>query len=256
MSCFADYSHYYDLLYRDKNYVAEADYVSSLLERYAPIARSLCEFGCGTGRMASMLAGKGYSLRGVDLSYDMLAEAERQKAKLPGEHSARISFSHGDIRSIRLSSTFDAVISLFHVMSYQQKNADLRAAFASAALHLNQGGLFLFDVWYGPAVMSQTPAVRVKRCEDDTVRLIRIAEPVIRYQENLVDVNYQMLIIDKQTGQLEEILETHTMRYLFLPEIYDLLDEAGFRLCDSQEWLTGNEPGLDSWGVCFVAQKM
>lgn len=32
---FKDYSRYYNLLYRDKDYMAEVEYISSLLERFS-----------------------------------------------------------------------------------------------------------------------------------------------------------------------------------------------------------------------------
>ena len=58
---------------------------------------------------------------------------------------------------LRLAGTFDAVIALFHVVSYQTTEHDLRATFATAARHLNPGGVLLFDVWHGPAVLAQQP---------------------------------------------------------------------------------------------------
>ena len=45
-------------------------------------------------------------------------------------------------------------------------NADLLAAFATAREHLNPGGVFIFDCWYGPAVLAERPSVRIKRMED------------------------------------------------------------------------------------------
>jgi hypothetical protein len=38
MSVFAAYSRYYDLLYRDKDYAAEARYVHELVQRHHPAA--------------------------------------------------------------------------------------------------------------------------------------------------------------------------------------------------------------------------
>jgi ubiquinone/menaquinone biosynthesis C-methylase UbiE len=46
---FADYAHYYDLLYRDKDYAAEAEYVVGLIRKFHPSARSILELGSGTG---------------------------------------------------------------------------------------------------------------------------------------------------------------------------------------------------------------
>lgn len=43
-----------------------------------------------------------------------------------------INFLVDDIRKFRTKETYDAVISLFHVMSYQNKNEDVLSAFISA----------------------------------------------------------------------------------------------------------------------------
>ncbi len=52
------YSEYYDLLYKDKNYKKEADYIASLIKTNAPHTKSILELGCGTGKHASLLREK------------------------------------------------------------------------------------------------------------------------------------------------------------------------------------------------------
>ena len=59
----------------------------------------------------------------------------------------------------------------------------------------------------------------MKRLADEEIAVTRIAEPVMRVNENLVDVNYTVFIEVKATGQTEQVRETHRMRYLFLPEL-------------------------------------
>ena len=220
---FDTYARYYDLLYRDKDYAGEAAYVASHIRQHAPEAARILELGCGTGAHAEHLARLGFTVHGVDLSEAMLTRAEERQAALPADLAARLTFAHGDVRSVRTGETYDAVISLFHVMSYQTTNADLEAALATAAAHLQPGGLFLFDFWYGPAVLTQQPEVRVKRLEDEEIKVTRIAEPVMRVNENVVEVNYTVFIEVKSTGQMEQVQETHRMRYWFLPELASVL---------------------------------
>jgi len=267
MPVFGAYSRYYNLLYRDKDYAAEAEYVSALVKKQLPAARSLLDLGCGTGQHDLLLARKGYEITGVDLSEGMLTVARSQLGALdsrplsgsvPDQHplqSLSLNFHQGDIRTVRLDRTFDAVIALFHVMSYQITNDDLRAAFSTVRTHLNPGGVFIFDCWYGPAVLTQRPEVRVKRLEDEATTVTRIADPTLHPNENLVDVNYQVLIRDKTSGDVEEMNETHRMRFLFQPEVEDFLQEAGMRIVDASEWMTGDSPGFNTWGVCYVASE-
>lgn len=243
---FDAYASYYDLLYRDKDYAAEAEYVASRISEYAPKAKHILDLGCGTGAHAEYLARMGYIVHGVDMSEAMLARAEARKATLPSEIAARLSFGLGDVRTVHTGKIYDVVISLFHVMSYQIANADLEAAFDTAANHLKTGGLFLFDFWYGPAVLAQHPEVRVKRLEDGEIRVTRIAEPLMHVNENVVDVNYTVFIEVRATGAVEQVRETHRMRYLFLPELlrYGVRE---FKECCNYAWMTNDVLDADAW---------
>ena len=100
-----------------------------LLRRNAPQTRTLLELGCGTGRHAEYFARHGDALYGIDLSADMLTIAQERAAQLPADLAARLRFSAGDLRTIRLEQTFDAVISLFHVMSSPPTLAGLVKAY-------------------------------------------------------------------------------------------------------------------------------
>lgn len=252
MKLFGNYARYYNLLYRDKDYAGEARFIHQLLQTHAPGVRSILELGCGTGTHASLLANEGYEVHGVDLSAEMLQQACDRMTQLPQELALKLTFSQGDIRTIHIERQFDAIISLFHVFSYQTTNEDLQAAFATARRHLKPGGVFIFDCWYGPAVLSERPSTRVKRLEDEEISITRIAESVMHPNQNLVDVNYQVFIKDKNTGAVEELQETHQMRYLFNPEIDLLLKESDFKLIENREWMSNREPGFDTWGVYFV----
>jgi 2-polyprenyl-3-methyl-5-hydroxy-6-metoxy-1,4-benzoquinol methylase len=248
MSAFEKYAAYYNLLYHDKDYVKEADYIDRLIRKFQPNAKTILDLGCGTGKHASLLAGKGYQVHGVDMSSEMLVEAQKFSFD-------NLKFSLGDVRKVRLNQTFDVVVSLFHVMSYQTSNQDLEQAFETAWEHLKPKGLFVFDCWYGPAVLTDRPVVRVKRLENEVIFVTRIAEPVMHSNDNVVDVNYQIYIKQKDTGEVTEIQETHHMRYLFKPEILWLFNIAKFEPIGSFEFMSDQELGYQTWNGCFVAQK-
>ena len=248
MTVFGDYSRYYDFLYADKDYAGEAAYVAKLIRATRPGAKSILDLGCGTGRHARELAALGFTVTGVDLSPEMVAVARRTPA-------ANVSFFEGDIGTVRLGKHFDVVSSLFHVFSYQTTNAALSAAFATSQAHLSHGGLLVFDAWYGPAVLSDPPASRIKRLGDHEVEIVRISESTLHANHNTVDVDFEMLIRDLRKDAMSRITERHTMRYLFTPEVEAFAAAAGMKLVASEEWLTGKSPGLGTWGVVFVCER-
>jgi len=251
MSVFGDYARYYDLLNSDKNYRRETDYIHELIQRYAPGSKTILDLGCGTGRHDILLAGKGYSVTGVDMSEEMLSVAS---TRLPSPTNGSVTFEKSDIRTVRLNRAFDVVISLFHVMSYQSSNEDLLETLSTVNAHLEPGGVFLFDCWYGPAVLSDGPSVRCKRVENEEVSILRIAEPVMHANESVVDVNYEVYISQKRSNTVEKIQETHRMRYLFETEVGLLCLHSGLHLITCREWMTSATPSPNSWSVYFITE--
>ena len=262
MAIFSNYARYYDLMYQDKDYAGEAQFIQRLIQTHAPGTTTILELGCGTGNHAMLLAKEGYQVHGVDLSKEMLGYANERCDRLSPALATKLQFSQGDLRQVRLvgvasqneNRQFDVVLSLFHVISYQTNNEDLLAAFETAKAHLVPGGILIFDVWYGPAVLSDPPTVRIKRLEDRSIQVTRIAEPVMEPNKNLVDVNYHIFIKDLISSKIDEVKEVHTMRYLFRPELELVLDRLQMQIVESREWLTDRQPGLNTWGVYFIVR--
>src|SRR5215216_5892037 len=97
------YAQAYDLLYHDKDYSAECDFIENIFHRYGdrPIARVL-DLGCGTGNHAFPLASRGYEVVGIERSESMLALAYNKLAHAPTK--PKLSYRAGDIRSVKLES--------------------------------------------------------------------------------------------------------------------------------------------------------
>lgn len=244
---FKSYSLYYDLLYRDKDYAAEANYIQNLLSRHQIFSGELLEFGSGTGKHGCLLASKGFTIHGIERSADMVAAAKI----VPG-----FTCQRGDISNTNMGRQYDAVLSLFHVMSYQTSNDKLQAVYTNASRHLALGGLFIFDFWYSPAVYTQKPVVRVKRMADTQVEITRIADPEIIPNENRVDVNYTIYIRDLAAGDIQTLQETHPMRHFSLPEIDILAGQHGFERVHAEAFLSGEAPSENTWGVCAILKKI
>jgi SAM-dependent methyltransferase len=256
MEIFDDYAYYYDLLYRDKDYAAEAEQIQVLLSRYATgqSIKSILNLGCGTGRHDFALADLGYQMCGIDMSPTMVRMAEDAKKDLSNKDILPI-FEVADIREYEPKGKYDAVISLFHVISYQNTNNDALKAFQTAAKALEAGGIFIFDVWYGPGVLSDKPTARIKKISDGDNLLLRYANPLMEVAKNIVEVNYDIIVTNQKTGAAKRFAEKHIMRYYFRPEIELMLGMCGFELLACLDSSTLEETTFDSWTAFFVAKK-
>lgn len=245
MSVFGNYSKYYDLLYSDKDYYAESQYIESLIKKFNPNTKTILELGCGTGKHAKLLNQKGYDVYGVDLSETMLEQAKE----------LGINCELADVRNFHTDKKFDTVLSLFHVASYQITDDDILNYFGTASQHLNSGGIFIFDLWYKPAVLAQVPENRVKELENNDIKVKRFCNPNHIEDKYIVEVNYDIEILDKATNKIEKICEKHSMRYFSIDEIKGFAKLKNIDIIHCEEWLTGISPSENTWGVCFVGVK-
>jgi SAM-dependent methyltransferase len=156
----------------------------------------------------------------------MLVHA-RGKAKFLGNSSP--SFVQGDARTVELNQKFDAVLMMFAVLGYQLTNEDVLAALNTVRKHLNPGGLFIFDVWYGPAVLSVRPSERIKVIPTANGKIIRAVSGSLDTARHLSEVKYRLWRIegDKIISETEE---AHQMRYFFPQELALMLSSCGLTL--------------------------
>jgi SAM-dependent methyltransferase len=251
----SEYAHAYDVLYKDKNYLEESRQLDRLLQTHGngPV-RSVLDLGCGTGNHALPLVQRGYEVVGVDRSARML-ESARRKA-VSRQIDGNVKFYQEDIRSFQVEQCFDASLMMFAVLGYQLENADVLAALRTARKHVRLGGLFIFDVWYGPAVLHQGPTERVKLIPTDTGQILRVASGELDVARHLCKVSYRLWRIEGErlVGQAEE---THLMRFFFPLELNLFLEYSGFnplRLGVFPD--IDRDPDTTTWNVLGLARAV
>lgn len=237
----------FDLLYADKDTISEVQWIRGALRLdEASVSSSLLELGAGTGRHARAFADLGFSVTAVEPSAEMLRHAKNHDG---------VEFLQGDGRSIQLGKKFDAVLALFHVMSYQTSLTDVSNFFETASRHLNTGGVFGFDVWFSPAVLSLRPEERSLTKENEAIRVTRTAVPLEDVQHSRVDVRYTYTVEDLGAGTVRTFEEVHAMRHFTITEIQLFSEPHGFRMVDAREFMSERTPGRETWGVWFTLQK-
>ncbi len=251
---FVDYSKYYDLLYRSKNYAGEVKYVEDVIKKHGiPNSKILIDLGCGTGNHSLILSKNGWTVTGIDRSESMLHIA-RQKAK---ENNLKVNFLHGELSNceIQEDSSFDVAISMFAVIGYLTESKSLLHLFTTINKILKPGGLFIFDCWFGPAVLSNRSTDSYKFVEENEIRVIRFTHSELHPLKNVIDVNFH--IIEIQKNQIKsEVKETHPMRFFFTPEIEMFFNHSGMDLVATYPFMKLNmQANENDQNVLFVGRK-
>jgi SAM-dependent methyltransferase len=251
------YASIYDALYRNKDYAQEADFLVSLLNKHASApVRDLLDLGCGTGLHDVALVQRGFRVHGVDFSPAMVTRAQARQATLPQSLRDALSIQVGDIRALTLARCYDAVISLFHVMSYQVNDADVAATLRNARQHLLPGGLLVFDFWHGPAVVAEGPSAREKSVETEAYTAVRVTRPTWEKERDVVRVRYDVTITDKATREIANVHEEHVVRYFFLDWLIPRVEQADFQIVEQGEWPTGGSAGPHVFDAYLAARAV
>jgi SAM-dependent methyltransferase len=249
------YAECYDAIYQEKDYQAECDLIERLFKTYGDgQIKTVLDLGCGTGNHALPLAARGFDVIGVDRSESMLAQARKKAAR--SSPLERDAYYQADIQTLNLGRQFDATLLMFAVLGYQLDDAEVTAALRTARHHLRPGGLLLFDVWYGPAVLFQRPSEREKIIPTSTGKIQRVSSSELDTSRHTCTVRYHVrkFAADRL---LSESAEAHTVRYFFFADVSLFLQSTAFTLIRLGAFPEFDcEPDETTWNVLAVARAL
>ena len=141
MSSYKNFSAFYDLFTYNVNYKKRTKYLLKLFEQFDRKPTLLLDLACGTGGFSFEFAKKGIEVIGVDMSEDMLCEANfKNSEKNP------VLFLCQRAEELELYGTVDGAVccldSLNHITDYD----NFKKSIANVALFLEPQRLFIFDV--------------------------------------------------------------------------------------------------------------
>lgn len=246
---FENYAKHYDLYYSAKDYSGEVDFVLNLARRFGLQPKNVLDMGCGTGRHLFELARRGVKGDGFDLSGEMLQKARTRLAGLDME------VTEDDLRRFRNGKRYDLVLAMFAVMGYLTANDDLLAGCKTARKHLNPGGLFIFDGWFGPAVLAQRPEERTHKYQNGNQTVVRKVSPFLDPLEQVVTVKYEIFFQDDKVIE-PTATEEHRMRFMFVQEMKLAMQASGLELVYACPFMDPDgKLTTETWNVTFVARS-
>jgi SAM-dependent methyltransferase len=219
MKLYGELAEWWPIFSAPDEYRKEAAFFSRVLtESCDPPPRSVLELGSGGGNNASHLKAR-YKMTLVDISPQMLAVSRALNPEC--EHL------EGDIRSIRLGRTFDAVF-VHDAICHMTTRSDLRAVMETAFEHCRPGGIALF----APDFVRETFVENTDQGGNDTdggsVRFLQwTTDPDPTDTTYFVD--FAILIRDR-TGNIRVEHDRHTYGLFKRAEWLRLMRDVGFEL--------------------------
>lgn len=207
---------YYDRIYSQKEYGAEARRVERWIRRYGrPKSHTLLDVACGTGNHLTYLARR-FEATGVDKDAGMLRIARK---KLPN-----VRFVRGRMESFRLGRRFDAITCLFSAVGYVRSEADLRRTLRNFARHLEPGGVAVIEPWFTPE-QYRTGAVHAQIFGPPDDPIVRMNVSERRGRRSILDMHH---LVRTRRG-IHHFVERHDLGLFSVPTFLDALRGAGFR---------------------------
>jgi SAM-dependent methyltransferase len=120
------------------NRTAMATLVRRWITKHRPQTTRVLDLACGTGAILRALP-RNWEVWGVDLSQGML---QRARQRVPRGH-----FFRQDMTRFRLPQKFDAIICLLDSINHVIHFAAWEQMFRRVGEHLEDGGIFVFDVY-------------------------------------------------------------------------------------------------------------
>lgn len=143
MSQYKEFAVIYDeLINSDIDYNTWADKIMDICNKYNIEEADYLDLACGTGNLTLKIAKNFKRAWAVDLSEQMLTEAEGKlrsagiKAKLVCQ----------DICNLKLNSKFDLITCCLDSTNYITEDEDIKLYFKGVYDHLKDNGLFIFDI--------------------------------------------------------------------------------------------------------------
>lgn len=163
----------YEQLYANRDDGDAAQLVSWISASFPSLKYpEVLDMGCGRGRHSILLAQKGYSVTGVDLSPKAIRKA-REKAGQMGIGNA--SFETGDMRTWN-GGAFNLVCSLFTSFGYFEVDSENRGVLHNITTNIADNGLLIMDYLNPQYVESNLKPEEIAHVGDLTCRITRMIE--------------------------------------------------------------------------------
>ena len=214
---YTKFARYWKVISDRADYAKEAEHWRRALRTKLGSGRhEILELGVGGGHNLSYLTGD-FQATAADISPEMIEQARKLNPD--------VEFHVGDMRTILLGRKFSAVL-IHDAISYMLTEDDLRATFATAAAHLDAGGVFITSPdWFRETFRDPFVSHGTNTDGDTTFTSVEYT-----YDPDPADTTIESLMwyVIREGGELRVERDRHVLGLFPLSTWTELMEEAGF----------------------------
>ncbi|MBP2241698.1 SAM-dependent methyltransferase [Cytobacillus eiseniae] len=242
------FAYLYDELMRDVPYDKWVELVQRKAEKYVVQGSKMLDLACGTGKLSIKLAEVGFEMTGVDLSDDMLMVAQSKAA----EKGLPMQFYQQNMAELDGLGQYNLIGIFCDSLNYLQTEAEVKETFLHVYEHLDDNGLFIFDVHsiykMMQIFMNQTFAIN-----EEEISYIWYS-----YQgehPNSVEHDLSFFVLDQNTGKYDRYDELHFQRTFPIDQYEKWLQQSGFEVLEVTADFEDVSPQTHSERIFFICRK-
>ena len=244
MATYETFAAVYDSIMDDSLY---EKWTNFSLRHFPEGKKKLLEHACGTGIQSIYFKKAGFDVTGLDLSQEMIKIADKRAQDV----GLDISFIQGNMLDLSKIETYDLITCYSDSLCYMEDEIAVGDVFEQAYQHLNDGGVFIFDVHSIYQIDKIFPNYSYHENADDFAFV---------WDSYLGDAPHSIVheltfFIKEENGFFSRHDEIHEERTYDRITYEVLLEQAGFKNIKVYADFTDNEPSETSSRWFFVAEK-
>lgn len=246
MESYSGFAKVYDFLMRDVDYDGWVDYLEEIFKKNEFNPKTVIEIACGTGNITNELAKRGYDIVGIDKSIEMLAFAKNKADDL----GIDVKYLHQDMKKLDYNRSVDSVLCLCDGINYILQKKELISVLKKVYSLLKDAGFFIFDI-SSHHKLSKILGNNIYAENFEDVSYIW--ENYFDYEKNICELD--LTIFKRKDRLFERYQEYHYQKAYKAEEIFDALEEAGFKNISCYKSFTFENSSYEDHRINFVCKR-
>jgi ubiquinone/menaquinone biosynthesis C-methylase UbiE len=245
MDCYKEFAQIYDeLINSDIDYKAWASSILCICKENNINMESYLDLACGTGNLTVEIASEFKNIFAVDLSSEMLSQAEMKMRKA----QIKVRLVCQDICELNLINDFNLITCCLDSSNYILEEENFKKYLVGVYNLLKNDGLFIFDI---NSYYKLTNVLGNNTYNYDNDDVVYIWE---NYLENdIVDMSLTFFV---KEGQVYRRFDEHHSERAYTEEyIENLLKEIGFKIVKKMDKYEDKIVSDITERICYVLKK-